>query len=398
MIETRYNYKLPLYVFLATVSSFLISLFLFQIFAVLLVALWLLEKNKNKLLAFDKISLLFFLFIIIRVLSAIFSSYPDSSLSMLYKDGIFFLSFYAMCFYLKVLGEIKIKTIVFTFVIAAMAVALIGLIKFNLGLVHRAESFSSGYMAYSLYLLASVGFGLLLYNFITQKKYAVAWTVGICLIFSGIGASLGRTNIVIAALVFVVSLFFLKINKWFSLGIILLSVIVVFVSFQLNTKELNSRIEQPTLMSDRDILWENAKEIILNFEHPLFGYGPRTFDRIFTGREKLQDVKVGSWHNDYIQLYLESGILGLLSYLLLIGFSLFAAIKYLIQKKAKQFEKTIITASIISVTAMLLSAITSGFINSPLIPVVLALFLALISAIVYPVEKISDKLIAEEIK
>ena len=138
MIETSYNYRIPLYVFLATISSFLISLFLFQIFAVLLIVLWLLEKNKNKLLAFDKISLLFFIFIFIRVLSVIFSDYHDSSIPMLYKDGIFFLSFYAMCFYLKVFSEKKIKIIAFTFAIAAMAVALIGRIKVNRGGVHRA--------------------------------------------------------------------------------------------------------------------------------------------------------------------------------------------------------------------------------------------------------------------
>ncbi len=398
MIETRYIHRIPLYVFLATISSFLISLFLFQIFAVLLIVLWLLEKNKSKLLAFDKISLLFFIFIIFRILSVVFSAYPDSSIPMLYKDGIFYLSFFAMCFYLKVFDEKKIKIIAFTFVIAAMAVALVGLIKFNLGLVHRAESFSSGYMAYSLYLLASLGFGLLLYNFIIQKKYVVAWTAGVGLIISGIAASLGRTNIVLALLVFLVSLFFLRINKWFSIGTVLLSVIVVFISFQLNTKELESRIEQPTMMSDREIIWGNAKELILKFENLLIGYGPRTFGEIFTGRDKLQDVNVGSWHNDYIQLYLESGILGLLSYLLLIGFSLFVSFKYLVRKKVRQFEKVLLTGLIISIIAMLLAAVTSGFINSPLIPVVLAFYLALISAIVYPAEKISDKLIAEEIK
>ena len=155
MIETRYNHRIPLYFFLATISSFLISLFLFQIFAAILIVLWLLEKNKNKFLAFDKISTLFFIFILIRILSVIFSDYPDSRLPMLYKEGIFFLGFYAMSFYLKVFSDNNVKTISFTFVIAAMAVALIGLIRFNLGLVHRAESFSSGYMAFSLYLLAS---------------------------------------------------------------------------------------------------------------------------------------------------------------------------------------------------------------------------------------------------
>jgi O-antigen ligase len=344
------------------------------------------------------ISLLFSIFLLVRIASLIFSKYPDSSIPMLYKDGIFFLVFFSMSFYLKVFDQKKIKMIVLTFVIAAMIVALVGIVKFNLGLVHRAESFSSGYMAYSLYLLASLGIGLLLYNFISEKKYAAAWAAGIAVIVSGIVVSLGRTNIAFAILVFFVSLFFLKMNRPFSIIIVLLILVISFVSFQLNTKELNARIEQPTVMSDRDILWGSAEELILKFEHPLIGYGPRTFNEIFSERDKLQDVNVGSWHNDYIQLYLESGILGLLSYLILVGFTLFSALKFLIQKKAGGFERSLLTGAVISVISLLLAAMTSGFINSPVIAVVFGLFLALISSIVYPAEKISDKLIAENIK
>jgi O-antigen ligase len=398
MIETRFNPKIPFYLFLATISTLLISLFLFQIFAVLLVFFWLIEKNKSKSEAFDRISLLFFVFILVRIASLIFSKYAESSLPLLYKDGIFFLSFFAMSFYLKLFAEKKVKAIVLTFVVAAMIVALVGIIKFNFGLVNRAESFSSGYMAYSLYLLASLGIGLLLYNFINEKRYVVSWTAGLALIISGIIVSLGRTNIALAILVFIVSLFFLKENRWFSIGIVLLTVVLAFISFQLNTKEVNARVEHPAGMSDRDILWGNAKDLILKFEYPLFGYGPRTFDKVFTERDKLQDVKIGSWHNDYIQLYLESGILGLLSFLILIGYALFAALKCFLQRRIRKSQKALLIGAVISMISLLLAALTSGFINSPVIAVVFGFFLALISSIIYPVEKISDKLIAEEIK
>jgi O-antigen ligase len=371
---------------------------LLQIFAVLLLILWLIEKHKNKLAAFDKISVLFLIFIVVRIISVIFSEFPDSSIPLFYKDAIFFLGFFAMSFYLKVFDEKKIKFIVFTFVIAAMVVALIGLIRFNLGIVHRAESFSSGFMAYSMYLLTSLGIGVLLFNFIAKKKYVIAWTAGIGLIISGIIISLGRTNIALAILVFLVSIFFLKINKWFSIVIVALTIMIAVISFQINTQEISSRIEQPVVMSDRDIIWGSAKELFFEFEHPLLGYGPRTFGDIFTDREQLADKGVGSWHNDYIQLYLESGILGLFSYLLLVGYSLFVALKFLIKRKANQFERSILIGLIISTIALLLAAVTSGFINSPIMPVVLAFFLAFISSIVYPVERFNEKLIAEEEK
>jgi len=352
MVETRFNQKVPFYIFLATISSFLISIFLFQIFAVLLIVFWLFEKHQHKIAAFDKISLLFFIFIVVRIVSVIFSEFPDSSIHLFYKDAIFFLSFFAMVFYLKVFDEENIKIIAFTFVIAAMLVALIGIVKFNLRLSHRAESFSSGYMAYSLYLLASLGFGILLYNFISKKKYVIAWTAGIGLVFSGIILSLGRTNIVLTILAFFVSFFFIKINKWFSIGIVVLTVALSVISFQINTQEFNSRIKQPTIMSDRDILWGSAKELFLKFEHPFLGYGPRSFDKIFLERDRLADIGVGSWHNDYIQLYLESGMLGLFSYLILVGYSLFAAFEYINKRKANQIEKFLLIGLIVSTMAL----------------------------------------------
>ena len=389
MVETRFNQKIPFYIFLATISSFLISIFLFQIFAVLLIVFWLFEKHQNKIAAFDKISLLFLIFIFVRISSVIFSEFPDSSIHLFYKDAIFFLSFFAMVFYLKVFDEKKFKLIAFTFIIAAMLVALIGIVKFNLGISHRAESFSSGFMAYSMYLLAALGFGVLLYNFISKKKYVITWTAGIGLIISGIMLSLGRTNIVLAILAFFVSFFFLKINKWFSIGIVILTITISVISFQINTQEISSRIKQPSIMSDRDILWGNAKELFLKFEHPLLGYGPRSFDKIFLERDRLADIKVGSWHNDYIQLYLETGILGLFSYLILVGYSLFIALEYINKRKANQVEKFLLIGLIISTMSLMFAAVTSGFISSPVISVVLAFFLAFISSIVYPVREIT---------
>lgn len=396
MIETRIKWNISLYVFIATIASFLISLFLFQLFAAMLIIFWLVEKSKNKSAAYDNICRLFLIFIVVRVISVVFSEFFNSSVHLFYKDAIFFLSFFAMSFYSKLFDEKKRKIIAFAFVIAAMVVAVVGLVKFNLGLVHRAESFSSGYMAYSTYLLAALGFGVLLYNFINEKKFLIVWSAGTGLIIAGIIVSLGRTNIALAVIVVIVSLFFLRVNKWFSFVAVLLTAVIVVISFQTNSKELNNRVEQPTVMSDRDIIWGNAKEIILKFEKPLLGYGPRTFSKIFTKRELLKDKGVNSWHNDYLQLYLETGLLGLLSYLALVFYSLFVSIKYLFKKKASLFEKILLTGSIISITALLLSAVTSGFINSPVIPVVLALFLAIISAIVYPAERVSDRLIAKE--
>ena len=48
-------------------------------------------------------------------------------------------------------------------------------------------------------------------------------------------------------------------------------------------------------------------------QHPLFGFGLRTFPLIFPLQAQLLDQGVGSWHNDYLQVYMESGFVGLLA-------------------------------------------------------------------------------------
>ena len=54
-------------------------------------------------------------------------------------------------------------------------------------------------------------------------------------------------------------------------------------------------------------------------QHPIVGFGPRTFHEIFPLFDAMPIRGVGSWHNDYLQVYMESGLLGLLPQLWLVG-------------------------------------------------------------------------------
>ncbi len=386
MLTTRYNHNLPLYVFIGTISSFLISLFVFQVFAVLLILLWIFEKNKNKLKPLDTISYLFITFVLIRIISALFSSYPELSNQMFYKDAIFILGFFAFNYYLKVFDENKIKNIAFVLIIAAAVVAVLGIGRFVSGSVHRAESFTSGYMAFSLYLLGTFSFGMMLYSLLKTFKQNILYSSAILLILGGIVTSLGRTNIIVAAVVFFIGIFLAQVNRLYALIVVVLTVLLCWAAFNLNTEELIKRIDTPATMSDRDILLQDAKEIFLKFEKPFLGYGPRTFNEVFSKKELLDDKGVASWHDDYIQLYMESGFLGLISYLFLIGFTLLKAIQYL-RRKPPAEEKVFVIGSVMAIIALMIAALTSGFINSPQIAVLLAFFIALISSIVYPVKQ-----------
>jgi len=386
MLSTRYSQNIPFYLFIATICSFLVSLFFFQVFAALLIFLWIFEKNKSKLKAMDKITYLFSVFIFIRILSALFSEFPEASSEMFYKDAIFILGLFTFTYYLKVFDSEKIRVISFAFVIAAAAVALIGLARFIASDVHRAASFTSGYMAFSLYQLAALSFGMMLYPLIKTVKRNIFYSSGVSLLLAGIITSLSRTNVIVAVVIFFTGIFILRISRLYTLGIVVVTALVCWGAFNLNTEELTRRIDTPATMSDRDILLQNAKELFLEFEHPFLGYGPRTFNNVFSKRDLLVDKGVGSWHNDYIQIYMESGFLGLLSYLALIGFVLLTGINFLRKKKPSPDSKALVGGSMLAIAALMIAALTSGFINSPQIAVLLAFFISAVSAFAFPVK------------
>jgi O-antigen ligase len=384
-IESRFDIRLPFYLTIATISSLLLSLFLLQLFAGLLVLAWLFESNKNKLKAIDTISYIFIVFVLLRILSAIFSDYPDSSNQIYYKDLLFFLSFFAFGYYLKAFDESKLRTIYNAVVIAAILVACIGLTRFLTGNVERAQSFTSGYSTFSSYLVSLIGFALILFRLVKVKKQRLLLAAGVVLMLSGIVTSLGRTNIVIAILIFIIGIIAIKIKVKYAVALLLFAIGISWFSFQLNVKEINQRIETPVQLSDRDILLGTAKELFMKFERPVIGYGPRTFHDIFTNREQLSDKGVGSWHNDFIQVYFESGFLGLAAFFVIIFFPLIKALECLKGCQLSEDRKYILIGAVLGLVGLVLSALTAGFVNSPVLSILFAFFITTISVIVYPV-------------
>lgn len=381
MLKTRFNENLIFYLLLAGISSYLLSLFLLQLFFGVLSVLWLLEKLSEKKKALTTFALLILIFGAVRVIAIVFSQYPASSIHSLYKEALFYLSFFALSFYLKALPLEKVIKVSYCFAIAAIAMALLGLILFNLKVVARTETFTTGYATFSSYLITALGFQLILpYN--KNKKYNwILWSLGTSIMLSAIITSMGRTNIVIAGIIIVAALFLKKFTVKSALVILSITALISFLSFQNNTTEITNRVENPTAFSDRNILFSAAKELI--FEHPVIGFGPKTFHDIFPYRDQLADKGVGSWHNDFIQIYFESGLLGLISFLLIIFAAWYFNIKFLRKLKDEEDLKNIGFAVLLGFTALVLSSLTAGFINSPVLAIVLSFLIALLSSIVY---------------
>ena len=304
MITTRFDQRLPFYLIMLLSLSFTLSIFTMQLFGGVLAVLWLSEKNSEKKKAVDHIITLVALYGLIRLLAIVFSEYPSLSVHSLYKEALFYLSVFSISFYMKVFDSRKIHLIIYFFLLGAALNSVIGLVSFNLGFVERAQSLSSGYMTFSVYLLASFGIAIMLSGLEKIKgKYYYIHILLTGLILTGIISSLGRANIVIAVLILITGIFLkkIRIKQVLLLGIV--AFILSSISFLNNSTEVNQRIDAPTQLSDRDIIYKGAGEIM--WEHPVLGFGPRTFKEIFPLREELADKGVGSWHNDLLQVYFE---------------------------------------------------------------------------------------------
>ena len=380
-VTSRFNPNISYFLIIGVVVSFLLSLALLQVFAGALCLLWIFEKWIEKKNAFDVFSKVFLIYLVVRIAALIFSEFPEVSVQILYKEVLFYLCFFSFSFYLKSFDVEKIKTIVYYFSFASAVIALIGIVRFNLSIVERAESFSSGYATFSSYLLTGLGCSLIFSGNGKKAKY-FKWLriFAAAVILAGIITSLGRANSVIAAVMLIASLLLKRMKPLQFIYIILIAAALSYISFHNNSIQLNQRIETPTQLSDRDIIYKGASEIFLT--HPLLGYGPKTFTEVFPHREDFADKGIGSWHNDLLEVYFESGFMGLASYLLLIFSVFFYQIKFLIMGKDRGEARTIIYAVLFATEGLFLSALVAGFINSPVLSLVFAFLIGVQSAVI----------------
>jgi O-antigen ligase len=312
-----------------------------------------------------------------RVISVIFSHYPSVSIEIFYKEALLYFGFFSMSFYLKLFDNTKTLNIIYALVIASVITSLIGIIIFNLSLSDRAQSFSSGTQAFSVYLLCALSLALFVKPEINNKFSWIIHSSIISIILTGIITALGRTNIIIGIVILSVSIILKRLNFREIALVIFITAGLSAASFQNNSAVVKGRIEQPFHPSDRDILFKGVETLL--FKEPVLGFGPRTFRLIFPFKNEFADKEIGSWHNDFLQIYFESGLLGLIAFLSLLGVIFFKNIS-LIKLLPNKENKNITTGILLSFLCLFLSATTSGFITSAVISIIFVFFVALLSS------------------
>jgi len=372
--QTRFDIKIPFYLTIGLVISFVTSLFLMQFLGGLLGVLWLIEKKENKKKAFDIFTWLILAFGLIRAFSVIFSIDKSMSVQIFYKEILFYFVFLSLNFYLKVFDQNKKQTIIYFFIGTAAVVALFGIIKFDLNLVQRAEAFTT-YTTFASYLLVAFAFALSYHTEIQNRFKKQTGTIVLVLVFSAMITSLGRTVSVIAVLVFLAGIILGRISIKTSVITLAITVIICFVSFNLNKTEVSDRIQNPTNLSDRDVIIKGAED--LAFKTPVFGFGPLTFHKIFPYTAQLKDKGVGNWHDDFFQVYFETGIPGLISFIALLVFVLW---KSFAEVRKGNRPNELPFALLLGFSGLYLTLFTIGFIIHVVLSIVFAFLVSLLSS------------------
>lgn len=379
MLKSRFNSKIIFSLLIILSISFVLSLFVMQLAAGILFVLWLFEKYEQRKKAFDIILKFIVVFGLVRLISIFLSEYPQSSYESFYKEGLFYTSAAVIPFYLKTLDKKSIQTLFLAFIIGAAVMSLVGSARYFLNQVERAQAFTSSYAVFSSYLLAAFSVALFYPKKIKNNSQILLWSAVYIFILIGIVTSLGRANIAIALLILASAMLFKQIP--------LKQIIILGIFFLIGTSiyiynppaSMEQRVENITQLSDRDIIWQGAKEISL--EHPLLGYGPRTFHQVFPFKEKFVDKGIGGWHNDFLQIYFESGIAGVISFIVLLFVIIKTSFNQLKNKKTEAELKLLSASVLAAIAALLLSALFAGFITSVVLSIVFVFLISFLSRI-----------------
>jgi len=378
MIESPLMDKLIWLSIIAFLAAMIFSIAIVQILVGVMTTLWLIKiilipGHKFIATQFDAPVLIF---VAARVLSVFFSVDLSTSLPALYKEIPFYILFFAITNNISVLNKEKVKKLIWILIISGCIAALYGSAKVLFGFEERASSTTSGYSTLGMFLAVMISFTLWIGR--NEEFFPARWIWSLSLLIMGSGLLLtfNRTHWgVVGVILLIVGLFKERIALLVTLG--LGGLAIVFVPGV--SERFYQMIHFLEYTSGRNIIWQGA--FMLFASHPVFGFGPRTFEEIFPLYNQLEDKLIASWHNDYLQLYMESGIFGLIGFLWLIIAIYYFGAKVARQKKIDPFYKDITIAILLGMTAFFLTGLVGGFIIDPITSLLFRFLLALLALI-----------------
>jgi O-antigen ligase len=286
-------------------------------------------------------------FVLARLLSVAFSTDPSRSLPALHIEFFFYVVFY-LATQTRMLGEESSARLIVNVLIGSAVIAsIVGLTQVLCFGESRAVSTTAGTYTLGGFLLAVLPLALLL----PAGKGGGRWSSWIIVTVICLGITFTYDRLHWFGMGLVILFGGLIFRRRFLVVSVIAAACVIWLSPPVQVR-LAQTFHLNEYASGHDVLWRGAWQLIGN--HPLTGFGPRTFTEIFPLFDQLPIRGVGSWHNDYLQVYMESGLLGLLPLLWCIGTVYFAGARWLRSGEGDPERRTFLVALLLSLTVVFL--------------------------------------------
>ncbi|HEX2788379.1 MAG TPA: O-antigen ligase family protein [Ignavibacteria bacterium] len=350
-------------IFSTAAGQFLVSLTIIFSFALIIF-------KKNFSFLKNTLVYLYSLFAVLSLISVFLSVDFTASSKNIPFIIIFNFSFIACLYAINNLNSEKLNLIFSFLFTTALIASIYGSLSFFLEWSERAQSTTSGYYTLGIYLTSVLSLGL--FSAKNEKIFPkkIYWYIFIIIIFAGIFFTLNRVHWVAAGILILIC----GIMKERFLLLLLIIVSVLALIFVPEVNERFSMLLNITeFTSDRNFLWQGF--IQLMGQRPVTGFGPNTFSIIFPLKNEIVDKSINSWHNDFVQIYMERGIFALLIYVSIYVFVCINFLKYIRDKKILQNYKYVLTGIFLALSVFFFAGGSFDPIGNITYSVILSIFI-----------------------
>ncbi len=288
-------------------------------------------------------------FIAGRVVSIFFSQDFSESLPALYIEFFYYVVFFLVTQSIRRDETAAARLLVSVLVFAGVVAALIGILKVVLFQEPRGSSTTAGVYTLGGYLCAVLPLALISVRagsseWVRRLRWVVPLTI--C---SGIVMTFDRLHWGGMAVILAVAA---MISRGRKLLLLLYAALALFLILPSVRLRLERMVEYGDFTSGREVIWAGASGMLA--DHPIVGFGPRTFVNVFPLFDKLPVAGVGSWHNDYLQVYMDSGLIALLPLLWLVGVTYFHGWRLVRSPSLVTCERRLVLSLLVAVSVVFL--------------------------------------------
>jgi O-antigen ligase len=319
-------------------------------------------------------------FLLVRIFSTLTSVDPALSWKGLEKSGLL-LAYYPLAH--MALSRPRRLAGIYVFLAATVIAAGVGIASFANDGAGRVSSLTGGYTTFAEILAVALCFFLAGAAFSSWRGW-LAYGAAALLPFGALVLTLCRGQwLALVAGIGVVG--GLKDRR--LLAVLLLVALGVAGAAYFSPAGVASgrfTLGDPAFENYRDVLWKGGLAVI--FDRPLTGFGPETIKAVFPHRTRFYSpvAEVIGWHNDYLRLAVESGLLAVAAALWVVVAAARAAWGAFRRAGEDARVRAVGLGLVASVAAVLVSGLVGDVVADPAMLVVFVVLWGLAAPLITP--------------